>query len=503
MKKLFYFSLCFIFLFIVSCKKNEKETKQKISLNIVSEPQSLDPRKVRDLNSINIVKMFFEGLMRVSKDGSIECALANNYSISEDGKTYTFNLRDAYWSNNEKVTSYDFEYTYKKILSKDFISPNAFSLYVIKNAKNAKDGILDVSEIGLKTPDEKTLVIELEKPCPYFLKLLAQPIFFAINKNIDQKNPLWCFEDKEYISNGPFKLERWIHSDCVEAKKNPLYWDARQVKLEKISMLMLMADVELNMFEMNKLDIAGSPFSTILVDSIPKLKQMNKLKIAPYYGTSFLRINTKKITDINFRKALNNAFDRKKIVDHILQGGQVETTRLVPDDNKENIEVIKQDFSPRQVTITYIASDRAHIMCQSLQRDLEDNLNIKVELRALERKTFYEKLASLDYEIAAGSWIADFEDPIDFLNIFKYKDSSTNNTGWENSNYTTLLDESEKILDEKRRNEVMKKAEDILLNDAAIIPICHLSQNFLKNENLENIYIYPSGFIDFKYAYFK
>ncbi len=503
MKKLSYLMLCFVFIFFISCKKNEKETKQKLSINIVSEPQSLDPRKVRDLNSINLVKMFFEGLVRISKDGSIQCALAEDYSISNDGKTYTFKLKDANWSNNEKVTSYDFEYTYKKILSSDFISPNAFSLYVIKNGKKAKEGKVDINEVGIKTLDEKTLVIELEKPCPYFLKLLSLPVFFAVNKNVDQKNPLWSYEDKEYVSNGPFKLEKWVHSDFIEAKKNSFYWDAKEVKLEKISMLMLMADVELNMFEMNQLDIAGSPFSTILVDSIPKLKQIGKLNIAPYYGTSFLRINTQKISDINFRKALVNAFDRKQIVEHILQGGQLETLRFVPVCDKQDIGINKQDFSSKKVTLSYISGDRAHILAQALQRDWEANLNIKIELRALERKTYYEKLASLDYEIAISSWIADFDDPIDFLNVFKYKDSSTNNTGWENKDYIALLEESEKILEEKNRNEILKRAEDLLLDEAIIIPICHLTQNFLKKENLENVYIYPSGFIDLKYAYFK
>jgi len=502
-KKLSYFLLCFVFIFFVSCKKNENETKQKLSINIVSEPQSLDPRKVRDLNSINLVKIFFEGLMRFSKDGNIECALAKEYSTSQDAKVYTFFLREAFWSNGEKITSYDFEYTYKKILSVDFMSSNASSLYVIKNAKEAKEGKINIDEIGIKTPDEKTLIIELEKQCPYFLRLLTCPIFFAVNKNIDQKKPFWMYENKEFVSNGPFKLKKWIHTDFIEAEKNSLYWDAKRVKLEKISMLMLTPDVELKMFEMNQLDIAGSPFSTILVDSMPRLKQTNKLNISPYYGTSFIRINTNKITDINFRKALIQAFDRKKIVEHILQGGQKETIRLVPNYNKEEIDIIKKDFPTKKVVLSYISIDRAHILAQAIQRDCEANLNITVELRSLERKTYYEKLASLDYEIALGSWIADFDDPIDFLNVFKYKDSSTNNTGWENEKYISLLDESEKILEEKNRNEVLKQAEDILLNEVVIIPICHLTQNYLKKENLENIYIYPSGYIDFRYAYFK
>jgi oligopeptide transport system substrate-binding protein len=503
MRKLSNIFLCFILLFFISCNKNEKDTKQKLSFNIGSEPQSLDPRKVRQLNSINIVKMFFEGLMKISKDESIECALAKDYTVSDDKKTYTFRLKDAFWSNNEKVTSYDFEYTYKKILSSDFISPNAYYLYVIKNGKDAKEGKIDINEVGIKTLDEKTLVIELENPCPYFLKLLTLPVFFAVNKNLDQKNPLWAFEDKEYVSNGPFKLDKWDHSSLIIAKKNPLYWDANQVKLEKISMLMLTEDVELNMFEMNQLDIAGSPFSSILIDSIPKLKKMNKLKIAPYYGTAFFRINSNRINDIDFRRALINSFDRKKIVDHILQGGQKETIRFVPSDDKQEINVVKKDFSSKKVTLTYIGGDRAHFLAQAIQRDWEDNLNIKVELRALEGKTYYEKIALLDYDIAASSWFGDFDDPIVFLNIFKYMNSSSNNTGWENRDYINLLNESEKTLNEKNRKEILKRAEDLLLEDAVIIPICHLAQNYLIKQELKNVYIHPSGNIDFKYAYLK
>lgn len=502
-KKLICLSICLSFIFFTSCKKNEKPCSQKLSLNIVSEPQSLDPRKVRDLNSINLIKMFFEGLMRVSKEGLVELGLAKEYKVSEDGKIFTFILRDATWSNKEKVTAYDFEYTYKKMLSIDFISPNAFYLYVLKNAKLAKEGAIDANEVGVKALDDKTLVLELEKPCPYFLKLLTQPYFFAVNKNIDIKNPSWCFEDKEYVSNGAFVLNKWSHSDRIEAEKNKNYWDEKEVKLEKISMLMLMNDVELNMFEMNQLDIAGSPFSLILVDSIKKLKEENKLKIAPYFGTSFLRINTQKITDINFRKALIKAFDREKIAQHVLQGGQRPTLRLVPDDMEQRPQVVKGDYSDKKITITYISSDRAHILAQAIQRDFEENLNIKVELRALERKIYYEKLGSLDYEIALSSWIADFDDPIDFLNVFKFKNSSTNNTGWENKDYIALLDQSENILNEKQRDEILKKAEDILLDDAVIVPICHLTQNFIKNEKLDNVKIYPSGFVDFKYAYFK
>jgi len=490
--------------FFTSCKKNNKEKiKQHLSINILTEPQSLNPLKARDLISVNLAKMFFDGLMRVDNHGNILPSLAHSYKISEDGKTYSFFLRDSFWSNKDKVTAYDFEYTFKKVLLPNFITPNATSLFKIKNAKKIKEGKMSPDEIGIIALDENTLQIELEDPCPYFLKLLTQPAFFAINKNLDQKNDNWALNKNSFVSNGAFKLSEWKKNNIIEAKKNEYYWDRDKVKLEKISMFMLPNDVEQNMFELHELDIAGSPFSTITLDSMENLKKDKNFHIAPYYGTSFLRVNTQKITDINFRRDLVNSFDREKITKYILQGKQVSSSRLIPVDKNINVPIIEKDYLQRDISLMYISNDRTHILAQALQRDLNKNLNLNITLLAVERKIFYEKISNLDYELAISSWIADFDDPIDFLNVFKYKDNSTNNTGWENKGFINLLNKSEKILDLEKREKVIKQAEDILLTEAPIVPIYHLTQNFLKNENLEDVFIYPSGFIDFKYAYFK
>ncbi|NGX63766.1 MAG: Oligopeptide-binding protein OppA [Candidatus Anoxychlamydiales bacterium] len=505
LKKTLYLLLIPIFAFVISCDKNKKDkSKQYLTINIVSDPLSLNPMKIRDLNSVILSKLFFDGLMRVNEDKQIKEAIAESYKISDDNKIFTFQInKNAFWSNGDKVTAYDFEYSWKKKLSKAFLSSTASSLFVIKNAKEAKKGKVSIDEIGITAIDENTLVIELEKPCPYFLRMLTTPAFFAVNKKVDIENSNWAQDSKTFVSNGAFTLGEWKQHDFIVAKKNKFYWDAKRVKLEKISMLMLTIETEHNMFDLNQLDIAGSPFSTLIVESLKKLKNEKTYNVSPYFGTSFLRINTQKIDDVNFRKDLMYAFDREKITEHILQGGQIPTSKLVPIDKKIDTPIIKKDYAKRKIVLTYASSDRAHVIAQALQRDLSTNLNLDVELKALEKQSFYEKLGSLDYEIALSSWIADFEDKVDFLNVFKYKNSSTNNTGWENQKYINLLQESETILDQNKRDETLSKAEDILLDEAAIIPIYHLTQNFLKKENLKDVFIYPNGFIDFKYAYFE
>ena len=137
--------------FFTSCKKNDKgKSKQHLSINILSEPQSLNPLKARDLIAINLAKMFFDGLMRVDNEGNILPGIAQSYCISDDGKIYTFSLRDSFWSNGEKLTAHDFEYTFKKALSPNFITSNATSLFKIKNAKKAKEEKMSSDEIGIK-----------------------------------------------------------------------------------------------------------------------------------------------------------------------------------------------------------------------------------------------------------------------------------------------------------------------------------------------------------------
>jgi oligopeptide transport system substrate-binding protein len=497
-------SILSFFIILTSCSNEKKTIKQKITLNIGSEPNTLDPRKARSLNSINLVKNLFIGLFEENEDGSLKNALCESYEISNDKKTYTFKLKDAYWSNNDKITAFDFEYTYKKTLSKDFISANSYNLFIIKNAKKVKEGLLSSDELGVKAIDDNTLQIKLENNKSYFSKLLTIPIFFPINSKIDQINPNWANNTKDFISSGPFILKIWKSDDQIVFEKNKNYPDSENVKLEEISFLMLTTDSELFMFEKNKLDWAGSPFSTIAMDSINNLKNKNLLLSKPYNGTYFLRVNTQKIDNKNLRQAISQVIDRKNIVEHLFHNSHTKANRLVPDEkNQENITLENKDFDNNSITITYANSDKNHILAQSLQRDLEKKLNLKIFLQSLETKTYFEKISNQDYEIAIGAWIADFNDPINYLEIFKYKDSSTNNTNWQSDKFIDLLEKSDLTLDPEKRNTFLKEAEDHLLDEACVIPIYHLNLIYLKNPKLKNLNPYPSGFMDLKKAYLE
>ncbi len=494
-----------------------------IKINIVGEPQTLDPRKVRDLKCQTIARMLFEGLVRMNRDENIELALAQSVDVSTDLKTYTFHLKDSVWSNGDPVTSFDFMHAWKKMLSADFPSDTAFHLYVVKNAKAIKDGKMDFGVFGAKALDSKTLVIELENPTPYFLEVLAIPAFFPVNQKVDEETSSWAQNVSTYVCNGPFQLSEWRHQDHLTLVKNNKYWDAPSVKLTSIELQMLEVETELKMFEKNELDWAGSPLSTISVDAITDLKKSNILKSKELLGTYFIRVNTEKeiLNQPSIRKALALAIDRQAIVEHVTQGNQSPATGLVPTClniqeesyfKDADVETAKKMFSEvlassrvnkqalADLSLIYPSSERSHLIAQALQQQWFEASGIRIKLEAVESKVYIDRISKQDYSLSIGSWTADFPDPINFLEVFKYKNSGSNNTHWENPKFTALLEKSSEIADASLRKEVLAESERILMQDMPIIPIFYYSMLYVNQPQLKDVVLSSMGHIDFRWA---
>ncbi|HSX12856.1 MAG TPA: ABC transporter substrate-binding protein, partial [Chlamydiales bacterium] len=261
----------------------------------------------------------------------------------------------------------------------------------------------------------------------------------------------------------------------------------------------------------NKLDWMGSPLSTLPVDAITTLKDVQK---SPFLATGFCRLNVLSgpLSDRQFRRALALSVDRKAIVEHLLRGGQTVATSLVPKEMgisegyfepclveaRAIISEIEEPIAP--VVISYYNNERNTLIAQTLQRQWQENLNIKVEIEAVEPKVFFQKISQKNYQIAIGSWTADFNDPINFLEVFKSKDNGTNNTGWENLDYIDLLNRSAICTDKEERKRILHSAEKILMDEMPIIPIYHFALNYVKNEALTGVYLSPQGHLDLRTA---
>lgn len=487
--------------------KESSHMDKVVRINLGSEPQATDPRKARDPNAQTLMRMFFEGLTRIGPDDSPQLAIASSVEVSEEGTRYTFSLREAKWSNGDPVRSSDFAHAWKTMLSPHFASDNAFQLYLIKNAKGVKEGSLPLDSLGIETPDEKTLVLELEYPTPYILELVATPYFFPVHQATDRNVPSWAESPETYVGNGPFLFKQWRHNDQIVAEKNANYWDSSSVQLEGLVLTMVASETEMMLYEKNELDWCGSPLSLIPVDAI---EHLSDLYCRPRDETAFLRVNVETVPQ-NVRRALALAIDRKAIVDHVTRGGQLPAQRLVPPsmqlqeepyfsdgDSEQAKMLIDEQIAP--LRLTYANSERAHLIAQALQHQWLETLGVKVELEGIERKVFFDRISKQDYDLAYCSWGADFHDPVNFLEVFKYKSQSTNNTNWEDAAYSQGLEDSFLLLDPKKRMEKLAQCEKILLDAMPIIPLFHYTMLYRKSDKLEGVFLSSMGSLDFKWA---
>ena len=299
---------------------------------------------------------------------------------------------------------------------------------------------------------------------------------------MDEKNSNWTESTSGYVSNGPFVLRTWEHSNTIQVVRNPLYWDAKSVHLPGIEMVMVTPEAEFRMFQDCQLDWAGSPLSILPPDSISHLKEKQNLQVKPLLGTYFLRINTLGNPFLSHpltRRALAFSINRGAITEHILQGGQLPATSLVPptmglsvngyfnDADSEKAKDLldlyceREEFSQSEfpsLSILYIADERNYAIVMTLKEQIENALGIQVDLEPAERKIFHERVSKKQYQLAAGSWIADFNDPINFLDVFKFKEGSTNNTGWENTKYIECLNQSVLCNNLEERKNILLRA---------------------------------------------
>ncbi|HEY5235439.1 MAG TPA: peptide ABC transporter substrate-binding protein, partial [Rhabdochlamydiaceae bacterium] len=511
-----FFQVFALLALLVGCTAKKDNV---VRVNLGAEPATLDPRKARDLQAMTLARMFFEGLTRVNQEDKAELALAEKVDISSDGKTYTFTLRAAKWSNGDPVTANDFVYAWTKVLEPHFPADQAFQLYVIKNAKAAKEGKVSLDQVRVKALDERTLQVELQNPTPYFLEVASLPIYFPFPAKDDKNNDI-----KKIVGNGPFLLKDWRHNDLLRVVKNPTYWDAANVKLKEISMVMVQEDTELKMFEKGELDWAGSPLSTLPVGALAELKKTGNLQVKPFLATYFFRTNVESelFEHPLVRKAFAEAIKRSEIVEHVTQGGQRPATGLLPPSLRGqedgyfadgDVEKARQDFDQAlealgmtreelpSISLMYVTGERSHLIAQAVQEQWRKALDVKVELQAVERKVFFDRLSKKNFQLASGSWTADYNDGMNFLEIFKFKAGGSNNTAWENPQYRELLDRAAETVDADKRTHIFQECENILMKEMPIIPLFHYTMLYVSNPKVKGVVLSSLGNVDFKWAY--
>jgi oligopeptide transport system substrate-binding protein len=537
----FFSMLLVLSMFLAACagkdsKNNAGEgdkaadVPQELRVNINSEPPALHPGLASDATSGGVLLQTFEGLTRIGKDGKPENAMAEDVQVSDDLKTYTFKLRDAQWTNGDPVTAEDFIYAWKWALDPAHQSSYAYQLYYIQGAQAANEGKGSVDDIGVKAIDEKILEVTLENPTPYFLELTAFYTYYPVNHKVATANENWHTEaGDDYVSNGPFKMTEWSHQDKIVLEKNENYWEADVVKLEKIEMYMINdPNTELSMYDNGELDRAGSPFGTLPTDALPQLKDSGDLVIKPIAGTYWYKLQTEKppLNNKNIRKALAYAINRKAIVENITQGGQMPATAAVPpsmapeneqgyfadhdvEKAKEFLQTGLQELGYKDVselptiTLSYNTSEAHQKIAQAIQDMWKNELGVNVTLDNSEWAVYIDKLHKGDYMVGRMGWLGDFNDPINFLELYREKNGGNNDTLWENADFKKLLDDSQRETDPDARTQMLKDAEAILMDEMPIIPIYFYTNVWVEKENLKDVVVSGLGDVQLKWAYFE
>lgn len=515
-------------------KKDSNGTKsdvpQELHLNISTEPFSLNPGLANDSTSGGVLHQTFEGLTRLDAKGKPQPAMAEKITTSKDLTTYTFKLRDTKWSNGDPVTAEDFVYAWKWALDPKNESQYAYQLYYVKGAQAFNEGTGTADAVGVKAIDSKTLEVTLENPTPYFLELTAFYTYFPVNSKIAIDNPNWHVDaGDKYTSNGPFKMVEWSHSDKIVLEPNENYWDAKNVKLTKVEMTMITdANTELSMFDNGELDWAGKPLGYLPTDVLPQLKADKKLKSQPIAGTYWYKFNTEKapFNNKNIRKAFAYAINRKAIVENVSLGGEIPAMAAVPPSMfKENTKGYFKDNDVKKakeylekglkelnlksaadlpaISLSYNTNEGHQKIAQAIQDMWKQNLGVNVTLDNQEWKVYIDKLHSGDYQIGRMGWLGDFNDPINFLELYKDKNGGNNDTFWENADFKELLNKSSKEADPDKRFQLLKDAEKIFIDDMPVAPIYFYTDTWVQNDHLKGVVISGLGDIQLKWAYFE
>jgi len=493
-----------------------------LKLNLHSEPPTADPGIAEDTTSGAILRATFDGLTRTNEDGKPHESIAEKIEVSPDGLTYTFKLRDAKWSNGDPVTAHDFEFAWKRVLDPKTASNYAYQLYYVKNAEKANKGEAKLDDVGVKALDDKTLEVKLENPTPYFLELTAFYTYYPVNKKVVEANPKWATEAKTHVGNGPFKLESWEHKSKLVLVKNDNYWDKDAVKLDRIEFSMVEDEnTELSMYENGEIDWAGQPLSNLPIDAIQALKDSGKLKTQPIAGTYWYKFNVEQapFNNVKIRKAFTYALNRQAIIDNVTQTNQQPAMGAVPpsmslkpdgyfkDNDVETAKKLLEEGMKElgitklpPITLSYNTSENHKKIAEAIQDQWKKAFGVEVKLENKEWKVYLEDMHQGKFQIGRMGWLGDFNDPINFLELYKDKDGGNNDTRWENPKYKELLNKSALETDPEKRKAILAEAEAILMDEMPIAPIYFYTQSWVQNENVKGVIMDGLGFVDYKWA---
>ena len=524
-----------------------------LNINLASEPDYLDPALNSSVDGGCLAVNSFAGLYTYDKDGNLIPALATDMpEVSEDGTEYTVHMIESKWSNGDDLKASDFVYSWNRVIDEKTAADYAYLFDVIDRN--------DDGTLAVETPDDYTLVIKLVSPCPYFNDLLAFPTFYPVHQasveaaDTDGTVPGKWAQEAGFVCNGAYTLESWNHNESMVYVKNPNFYDAANVTMDELH-FMLSADDTAIYAAYNSGDL--DYIDTVPNDEIPSLNGVNpEFGILDNLGTYYIGFN---VNDPVFdgkteeeaakmREAISLLVDRQFIVENVGQTGQIPADSFVPEGMADGnggvfktadtsyydatatgageletakglLEEAGYTFTDNgdgtyavdpAISMTYLTNDgTAHIaVAESVQQDVA-LLGINLEIKSEDWNVFLEDRKSGNFTIAREGWLADYNDPVNMLEIFT-SDSSNNDMqlgkgtpvssspDW--TAYDELISQIRTTTDFAARVDLMHQAEDMLMDTWAVVPIYYYNDIYMQKSNVTGIYATIFGMKYFMYT---
>lgn len=501
----------------------EKE-KQVVHYTAPTEMATMDTVLMTDINSSNYSGHTIVGLLKINEKGEPVPAIAVDMgTVSDDGLTYTFKLRDdATWSNGDPVTANDFVFAWQRLVDPATGASYAYLAENIENAPEIMTGDKSPSELGIKALSDYELQITLTQPTPYFNSLLAFSPFLPQNEAfVEEQGTQYGTTSEAVLANGPFVMEDWDGTGLTwKLVKNEDYYDADEVHINEIDVQVLKeTSTAVNLFESGEVDNAQ------LTGEMAKVyKDDPNAVIHEKARTSYIDFNyeNEQLQNQNLRKAISLVIDRKELVDSVIGDGSNDIYGFMPQNFATNPETGKDfteeatdyfDYDVEQakdlwekakdelgtdtLTLSFVGDDdeKSKKISEYVQGQIQNNLDgISVQLRNVPKKNRLEFANKNEFDLLLTGWGADFRDPVNFMDLL-YSTSAYNEGGYANEDFDALLEKakSEDANNEEARWQDMIEAHDIAMKETAVLPLYQEAEVQLRNPALKGINLQPVG----------
>lgn len=501
-------------------ESGNEDGKKVLRLSLENDIPDLNQVKTTDGISFDVLNNVMEGLYRLDAENNPQPAMAESVDITDDKLTYTFHLREGIkWSNGEDVTANDFKYSWLRAMHPDTSGSYAYIISdYIKGGEAFANGDASEDEVSIEVQDDKTLVVELNEPTPYFLGLTAFVTYFPLSQEfIEETGDQFALDHESILYNGPFVMTDYDQAEGVEMAKNDEYWDKENINIDEVSLKIIKeTSTALNLYEAGDLD-------RVILSSA----DVNAYKDSEEFGTEteftswYIQFNLGKepFDNLNIRKAFQLAYDPQILTENVLNNGSEPAYSLIapgmqgqdnqsfrklngqiiePDAEKakeylkKGLEEIGGSLPPIEILTAddTVAKDAATFV----QSQVKENLDVDIQIATKPYSGRLDAMREDNFQFAISKWGADYNDAVTYLDLWVGDPIAPFRGSYHNPEYTNLVYGAKQETDDKKRLEMLMEAEKIMIEEDSVLgPLYYEGSAFMQKGNVENLVTHPYG----------